>query len=685
MLEEVVVTARKKSAAESAQDVPVSVTVLSGNTIEAAFAKDLTDVGLLMPNVRLDDAGVFPGTSNYSIRGMGFVSSIASTEPTVGVFVDGIYLGANLGGAPDTFDLESVEVLRGPQGTLFGRNVTGGAVVMRSRRPTGDFGGLTRLGVGSGGRRLAAAAIEGTVTPTLAGKIFTQFSDQDGDFTNLAAGDDFGAERNTFVRPTLRWRPNGDLDIRLIGEHGKTTGDGAAARVLNDPATLATRTDIVGPSATDDLAVDIEGRTEIEWKQLVLDANWSIGDGTLTSATGYRDVSYFSQGEEGSAAPLVNSFNWMEQDQFSEELRYAGKAAGDKLDYTVGLYYFEQDLQQRYRLDLFGVTRFLPHGMLDHRTASIFAQGDYQFIDRWFLTLGLRYTWEEKSAVIARGNNCDSNFNCVFPFRDEESWDNTSPKIGLNWQINDDVLAYVSWTKGFRSGGYNTRTNGATESPGPYDAETVKAYEAGVKTEFLQRRARLNIAAFHNEYSDLQRSVLNPLTLSNSIANAAEATIDGAELEFSVLPVTGLTLTGSVGYLDARYDNFDLLDVDLNGTPDPGRARGLQLIRAPEWTSAASATYDLDAGDVGLFTARVAYSYTSKAPIDDANSRFLDSYGLLDASLGWNSLGERLTISAWGKNLTNELYATTGSRSALFTNIYQGLPRIYGLELVYRF
>src|SRR5690606_20965547 len=173
-----------------------------------------------------------------------------------------------------------------------------------------------------------------------------------------------------------------------------------------------------------------------------------------------------------------------EQDQFSEELRFASQAFDGKLDYTVGVYYFEQKMDQQYRLDLFGNPTFLTNGELDHETASAFAQGDYEFVPGVFLTAGLRYTWERKRAKIARGNNCDTAFNCTFPFRDSHEWNNLSPKLGLSWKITDDILAYASWTKGFRSGGYNTRTTGATESPGPYDEEIVRSYEVGLKSEF---------------------------------------------------------------------------------------------------------------------------------------------------------------------------------------------------------
>ena len=682
---EVVVTARKRGAAERAQDVPISLSALSGAQIEAAAAEDLTDVAQVMPNVRLDTAGVYPGVANYAIRGMGFISSIASTEPTVGVFVDGVYIGSNLGGALDVYDTESVEVLRGPQGTLFGRNVTGGAVLVRSRRPDDEFAAVARVGVGNNGREMLSGSVEGGLTDTLAGRVFVNLNRKDGDFTNTVSGEDFGEESNVFTRSSLRWRPNSAVDVTLIGEYGNLTGDGAPSRLVNDPGTLATDTGVMAPSGIDNLSLNHEGSSTSKWTSLVLDANWNVAGGTVTSVTGYRNLRFYSQSEDGGPTEITNTFNAMDQEQFSEELRYAGVALDERLNYTVGVYYFQQSIAQQYHLDFFGTSVYTPRGVLDHQAASIFAQGDYEFAPDWYVTLGGRYTWEEKEATIARGGECDLQFNCTYSFNDSETWENFSPKIGVNWDVTDNILAYASWSRGFRSGGYNTRTNRADESPGPYDEETVEAFEIGFKSDLFDRTARLNVAVFHNEYEDLQRAVFDPVTVSNAVLNAASATVEGVEIEANWYPVKGLTLTGSVGYVDATYDSFDLLDVDADGAPDPDLARGLQLTRAPEWTYSLVASYAKDLAELGWWNARLAYNYTDETPLSDANSYFLDSYGLLDASLSWTSLDDHYRVAVWGKNLTDELYATTGATSNFFTTIYQSLPRTYGVELEYRF
>ncbi len=686
MIQEVKVTARKKGVRESAQSVPVTLTAVTGEQIDAMFAEDLTDVGMTMPNVRLDNAGSFPGGMNFTVRGMGFNSTIASVEPTVGLFVDGMYIGANLGGLGDTFDTQSVEVLRGPQGTLFGRNVTGGAVIMRSRRPTGEYGGVVRAGMGSGGRVLTAAGIEGSLTDTLAGKIYTQYSDRDGDFDNLATGEDYGAEEVSFARPILRWRPSDSVDVQLIGEYGKNQGDGVNGRFVEDPDQLLYQQGARAPDGTENLSLNYRGGSDVEWHQMILDTDWHLDNGTITSITGYRNVSYSGAiDSDATSLDIARALNRMEQDQLSQELRFAGQAFDNRLDYTVGAYYFEQDQEQFYHVYFFGASNQRSRGTLDHKTASIFAQGDYEFLPGAFLTLGGRYTWEEKGAQNARTPDCDIDLNCQLSDSGDETWSNFSPKVGLSWQVNPDILLYSSWTRGFRSGGYNIRTTGENESAGPYDEEEVDALEAGIKSDLWDGKARVNFAVFHNQYKDLQRTV--NLGLVNFISNVAEATVDGAELEINLLPVDNLSINASVGYLSAEYDSYPALDVDGDGDGDPEQAKGLQLIRAPEWSYSVSAIYDLSLGRYGMLSNRVAVNYNDKTPANDANSYFTPDWRVWNASMSWSpASGDNLEVSLWGKNLTNETYALLSTYvGSLWTNLYQSLPRRYGVEVSYRF
>lgn len=688
--DDIVVSARKRSEAERAQEVPIALQALSGAQIDAMFARDLNDIGTTMPNVRLDDGGSFPGVANFAIRGMGFNSTIASVEPTVGTFVDGIYLGVNMGGLMDTNDLESVEVLRGPQGTLFGRNVTGGAVVMRSARPTGEFGGLIKVGIGSQGQRLVAGSIQGGVTDTLSAKVYSQYSERDGDWKNITLGGRHGAAENFSVRPIVRWRPSPGADITVIGEYGKSDGDGATSRFINDPSQLLYQQGVREPvGGARNLSLNYRGSTEIRWHQGVLDMNFDVGPGTITAITGYREVAYSSSGDtDGSESDTARALNIMDQNQFSQELRYASTAFNDSLNFTIGAYYFTQDIEQFYHVTFFGASNQRTRGTLHHDSWSIFAQGDLEFIPDVYLTLGGRYNWEKKSARTSRTNECTLVLDCVLTDEGSTTWSNFSPKVGLSWKIAPAVMAYASWTKGFRSGGYNVRTPGARfdpampdrpfESAGPFNEETAKALEAGVKTEFLNGRARVNVAAFHNTYTGLQRTVNDGLI--NYIANVASATVNGVEFESTVLPIDNLSFTANVGYLDATYDDYVLPNSDVN-------LAGRQLVRAPKWSLSMILNYDLSLGSAGTLTNRVSYTHNTRTSANDPGDYFAPAWEVIDASITWRpSQDSRLTASVWMKNLANEKYALLGTYvGALFTNWYQAPPRSFGAELTYRF
>ena len=313
LLEEIVTTARKRSEAEDAQSVPVAVNVFGADQIEALFVKRLDDLSYLMPNVQLEAVGTFPGVQNFSIRGQGINSSIPSVDPTVGVFVDGLYMGTTYGVVIDTFDLESVEVLRGPQGLLFGRNVTGGAVVLRNRRPTGDFGMRVRVGSTNEDQVNVAASIEGAlVEDKFAAKLAVYYDDDQGYFTNvnqtftgpqvgpfpiapapypgqtfyMQAADtrtQVGALETKLVRPSFVWTPTDNIDVTLIYENGTTKGDGAVWTNLTQQRD--------GDLANFTTSADEIGFTDISWDQTVLELNIAeVGNGTLTNILGTRNV-----------------------------------------------------------------------------------------------------------------------------------------------------------------------------------------------------------------------------------------------------------------------------------------------------------------------------------------------------------------------------------------------------------
>ncbi len=700
LLEEVIVTAQKRSVAESAQDTPIALTAYSGDQLDAAFVTSLTDVGRMAPNVQMEEVGSVAGVANFSFRGMGFNSSIPSDEPTVGVFVDGMYLGVNYGAMADTFDLEAIEVLRGPQGTLFGRNVTAGAVSLRTARPSQEFSAKVKATAGNAGRKDLSASVTGGLSDSLAGKISVTSKHHDGYFDNDGpSSDTVGNSRTLIVRPSVLWEINDATDLTLLLEKGETHGSGVPTKSYDNP-TYLTQTAFGFTPPRDDRTIAIDTRQENynEWEQAVVEFNMELGEGVLTSITGYREVESFSrQDADGTDAPLVPGTSFpigeisvgFNQHQFSEELRYAGNLS-ESVGFTVGANYFTQGFEFSDARQVFGAGE-LAYGKMSVETFAIFTEFDIDFAESWRLTLGGRYGQEEKEAYTAPVASCGTvptvgkpidNPTCTFsPDLDdyEADWSDFSPKIALTWTPSDDLMVFASATKGFRSGGFNVRDSAAAITD--YDAEEVEALEVGVKWD-PSDTLRLNATLFNNRYDNLQRTVISGLGNQTTL-NAASATINGVELEMISNPLPGLVFSLNVGYLDASYDEFD------DGI-DPDAAEKFELERAPEWTWNAAASYSHTLADIGDLSYRLSYSFMGERTYNVQNTSTLDDYGLVDASIGWTSMDEYWTLSLFGKNLTDENYASTGvdiraGGAPIGKYEYAAQPRTYGVEVLYSF
>jgi outer membrane receptor protein involved in Fe transport len=682
LIEEILVTAQKKQKAESLQDVPVSISAFSEAQLENAFVVNLTDIGRMVPNVTLDPSGTFAASTAFFIRGMG-ISSSTPTDPAVGIFQDGMYMGLSIGALTDTFDLESVEVLRGPQGTLFGRNVTGGAVLLRSARPTGEFGFKAQITAGDYGQADASVAVEGALTDTLAAKIAILSKNHDGYFDNLGpSSSEIGSEESLTIRPMLEWRPTDALTVSLITEFGDVEADGVAAKLLDDKIGFF---DTPLPTGEFDLAQDYPATADIEWTNVIGDVVWELGSGTLTTILTYRDITARSGSDlDGSADSvfLLSNVSGADQDQQSFEMTYA-TLIGDSVELTSGLYYFQQDLSYQEGRNNFGTTTLAGagKGVMDHTTAGFFSQADIALSDTWTLIIGGRYTTEDKDVRVANLGQCDVNANnCNFAFTDKKSWNNFMPKVGVSWKPADQLQFYGSWSQGVRSGGYDLRNS--VGDPGPYEEETVDSFEVGMKSDWLDNTMRLNVALFQNEYSDLQRATLNDQAQQHTL-NAAEAVIRGAEIELIVVPTSYFSINAGVGYTDAYFKSFDNFDLTGDSVADPVLAKKLDLNHVPKLTAYLNANYDWSLGDAGLISFRAGYSYRDKQAGNDANTFYIDAYGLYDASVTYQSDDGRYKLSLFGKNLSNEFYTTQGIDISVFRVEYVAPPRTYGVKFDY--
>jgi iron complex outermembrane receptor protein len=713
MLEEIVTVARKRSEAEAAQDVPIALSAYGAAQLDAMFVKKLDDLSYQMPNVQLEAVGTFPGVQNFSIRGQGINSSIPSVDPTVGVFVDGVYLGTTYGVVVDTFDLESVEVLRGPQGLLFGRNVTGGAVLLRNARPTGDFGGKVRVGYDDHDQGNIAAAVEAPlIDDTLAAKVVVYMDNDPGYFVNNnqkttpaaphplqpfyiqpATRSEVGKFDTTLIRPSLLWTPTENQEWTLIGEGGRSEGDGAAW--TNVTAQRA------GAQEDFTTTADEIGFTDMTWTQVTLETNiHEVFGGTVTNILGWREVDADSAADiDGTSNPIFSAPGYTSQDQISEEIRWSGSIT-DSWAVTLGLYYFQQDVSYREARYIwlppplgpapFGINlqRALG-GDMDTSNFGVFWNNDFYLTDSFSLQAGVRYSDESKSAQIITGACTDvTNFNCTFDDLDGD-WDNVTPKLGFQWQLGDAAQLYGFWTIGYRAGGFNFRNAKPTVlPPGPTDEEENNAYEIGLKSEFADGRVRLNIAAFYNDITDMQRelNIGDPdvIVLQGTI-NAGDVTIQGVEIDFVWAPMDNLSLFASAGFQDGEYDSinpFVTLIENAVGTT----VIGPDLPRLAPSNYSAGFSWDWPIGRAGLLNFAANYAFREENPYNDSNSEVFEDQTRINAAVNWYSPGESWVVSLYGKNLGDEAnWGNLTSIAGLYTAGPMQKGEIFGLQIGWQY
>jgi iron complex outermembrane receptor protein len=723
LLEKITVTARKRE--EPIQNVPLSVTHFSSEEIDTLKVRNLESLAVKMPNVALDDIGTVGGIANFSIRGLGINSSIPSVDPTVGVFVDGVYFGANIGGALfDTLDIESIEVLRGPQGTLFGRNVTGGAILINTKKPGDTLEVSFRTSFEGGGESLNSyymGTVGGPLGETVSARITAYTNQDNGWFKNLHTGKAFGDLDVRMVRPVLVWEPTDDLSLVLRYQYDSIDGDGPAAQ---------NHTNGFGaPNAaanfdrdSHDFSINHEGKRENEAHFFAAQADWDVGfgDGTITNIFGWRDSKTFSSVDlDASPLELMNAQAWSNYRQWSNELRYTGRFL-ERLNATTGVYYFSNKINYNEHRSLLtdaiaasglpfppgtDVSQF-GGGNYDVETLGLFLSLDYDLTSHLTLTAGARYTRDKREGEIALiptssplaplpSCNIVEGPDCEFDFIDEETWHSWSPKLGATYYISGEANVYGHWTRGFRSGGYNLRNLSPDHSPGPYDEEMIDSFEAGFKV--TKDRGRLYGAVFYNMIDDMQREINFPdpaLGIVQLIDNTADVETYGFELDGLFAIAENLFLTGSVGYVNPEYTKVKA-DLNRDGDLDV-KDLDLELPRAAKWTYSVGLTHDTGAASWGRMTSRISYAYRDKSYFTDDNRGYILEQNILDAGIDIIPANGRFSIGLYGKNLLDEvkhggdsqLPITLGAPplsaplGGTFSPLAKG--RIFGVQLTYR-
>lgn len=739
-IDEIVVTSQKRAAGISVQDIATSVTAVNAELIETTDSIDLTDIGRLAPNATLHPSATFASTPNFLIRGIGVSGTTRSLDPSVGVIVDGVYLGFPVGANLDMFDRESVEILRGPQGTLLGRNVTGGAIVVRTARPTGEFGGKVNIVAGDYDRLDVSASIEG---PLVEGKVSAKvafmsrsrdgyWEDNNGgtvvpaanvvgDF-DLAGTGASGTKPDvdlTIVRPMLYFTPNDNLDITLMAEFLRDKSGTANSRNFVHPTAPARRSQSYGytpPNDPYEINHNLMGGNDLETETFIAEFNYQTQNGKLTGIASYRELTYDSSTDFDGTPFTIFHFpdNKEEQEQTTMELRYAANVS-DKLSYVVGVSTFDQEFFVGERrligtLDRSGVSE------IEHDTLGVFAEIDYMMTDQLKLTVGARYTEETKDVTFNAIGSCYLDFSsCPGRTADPNAgltsddinlqvggdFDDTTPKVALTYFVNDDVNVYASYTEGFRSGSFDararTRDSFLNSRPGP---ETVESFELGFKSLLNDDKLLLNVAVFSAKYDDIQKLALEPCTINlttctsgniQRLINAAEATIEGIEIETKAFVTDSLVLEGALGYTDAGYDSFSGFDAD--GTPgydpvtDPAAAAALPFERVPELTYTVAASYNVPMASGSELDFRVSYAFTDDFTNNATGTAAIatESYGLLDASVSYTRDSDGLKLTLFGKNITDEEYHDFALDNALTRLTWGGTPSTYGVKAAYSF
>jgi len=700
VLEEVIVTAQKRT--ESLQDVPLAITAISGQSMRERGIDGLEGLQFAIPNFNL---GQQLGVARISLRGVGLENLSAGAEGSIAFYSDGIFYSRPAAALSGLYDIERVEVLRGPQGTLYGRNATGGAINVITAKPTEEFEGYANLSYGNYNAINFEGAVGGAlIKDTLRARLSARTQDRDGYGTNIISGADIDNSHTRSVRFQLEALPSEDLSLLLRANYHKEDDNNYGYHFINQFAdengveTPALGLLLGGQKAVDprDIASDLEPKNDREIWSAGLEINYDFGWGHFKSLTAYLSTEYLTRSDlDSTSFPLAPITQFENAQQFSQELQLSGEI--NHFTWLAGLYYFEEDIDGGIDIPindiLFGGTGtmmegFFGGGSIDTQASAAFGQVNYQINETWALSVGLRYSDEKKSAID------QFRFDVFTPevpgapviplveLTPSVSFNSITPRYALEYTPADNLLFFASVSKGFKAGGINL---GGVQKP--YQPEKVWSYEAGVKADLLGNRLRANLTGFYYDYTDLQvgRVKNNILVLEN----AADATIKGLEIELFALPVEGLQLEMVFSYLDARLDKFitgdqarpALGDIDLSGNT---------VSQAPKFTVNAAAQYRwfLDAVSVTLrgeifWVDNIYFTpFNLKSAAQPAHSRQNIFLTVEDSNKKWFVQAYIKNIDG-GNDIANSFVSTN-----LVGNVVNGFyeePRTYGIKIGHRF
>jgi len=712
---DIVVTARRR--AESLQDVPIAVSAYDATALSNLQADNLSAIQYATPNLYLDQGDA--GNAVIYIRGVGQNDSLAFADPGVGVYVDDVFIARSQAAFLDVFDVERIEVLRGPQGTLYGRNTIGGAIKFVSTRPTDRFTGYFEGGVGNYDQLIAKGRVSGPLSDTLKGKLAYSWQRRNGYARNGFTGRDDGDVRSISGRASLLFEPTADLEFLLTGDVKIDRPDTSRSPARATPITGFSGGRLVTlPAATDPYRVDANanGLNDQTGWGTALTARWNASDAvTLESISSYRRFLFdLNLDTDGSSLPILDIYLRQRQRQFSQELRFTYDRP-DRFTFTGGLYYFSDrdDTLSGYddgAATLFGqpVTAFgFPTSSLadtrqDTDSYAAFGDATVQLTPELSLAAGLRYTHEERRSGRRFEFFFDPRLSVIGnpppflagagiagrPIAGEVDFDAFTPRASVSWQPNRDLLFYASASRGFKSGGFDGRANNDFGFRA-FRPEYVWAYEGGTKTTWAGGRLTANLAVFYNDYTDLQVTSFgsDPVTgaFVSLFTNAASARSWGAELEVAARLADGLDVNGSLGLLDAKYRRFEQL---VGGVATDVSDR--RVVNAPDVNASLGATYTRRLGDrlSGVVHVDANYRSTLATEITDSPLLRQRGYEKINAFVAIAGEEKRWELRAGVENLTDRAVRVQGFNLSEFPGVQVGFfaaPRTYDLRLILRY
>ena len=751
LMEEIVVSAR--GIEEGLQDAPIAVSAFTGETLDYRGVDSLDQIERFVPSLTLQNNPSFGGASNSAaiyLRGVGQKEFLPTTEPGVGLYVDGVYVARSVGAILDIIDIDRLEVLRGPQGTLFGRNTIGGAISIATRKPQpgGDFGGSLAAAAGTDSLVHLRGTVHVPVNERVALRASVASMTQDG-YVDRADGIDLGNDDTIAGRVSLAFQPNDDFASLITVDMTRDRENGPAMELLGidftdlsqlqgvvlappppmafihnvttaamgpgqpcaatDPAGNGITSNPASPNCYDSRYIGADksnegtapaySETDVFGLSATLDYNLSENL-AIKSITAYRELdSDFARDGDHSPHRIAQFEDTLEQDQFTQELQLLGTY--DRMNWILGLYYFSEDGDNVNTLD-FTVSNFRSGGAFDNTSWAAFAQATYDMTDRLHLTLGARYTDEDKaftpdqiiynnyfagfSNLVPPGNPLaalDAPFlqagSRILPLLEKEiSISEFTPMANLAFDLSDKVMLYATYSEGFKSGGFTQRVfppivAGFTAPPGTpdldliptYEPEFVDVLEAGFKMDLLDGQLRFNGAFFKTNYEELQVQVFN--SVAPVTQNIGEASIEGFELELSASPAEGWFIEGSLSLLNAEYDTIDTANTLI--------FESNEFERVPETTASLGLSKEFSLSNTGTLLLRADWSYRSETFNDAYNTPLLetDSYSLIDASARWTNRDGDWTVIVSGTNLSDEEYLVTG----VYGTAFQSLEGVY--------